>query len=152
MCGSSGSWSQRIGLTSLLALLWMGMFAHAQNFDCMRFDSNMGATFDMSEIVRGSDDVSYMIEDGDNVFCEKEVVEKNYTYVFNVCGPVGRGVPYSCRTLDGLSSAGAIQYNKYDNKCYLAGGLSHSLSHLKVHFNGCILWWLLKCSSNFLLI
>ena len=70
--------------------------------DCKHFDSNMGATFDLSDLVRASDQPSYSVEDGD-IPCTP-YVEKNYTYLFNVCGAVVGGVPNACQSMKGLLS------------------------------------------------
>ena len=57
-------------------------------------------------------------------------VEQNFTYIFNVCGAVSTGLPDKCKTIDGVSSAGALQintrgtYDSSDDYCYLVGKYS----------------------------
>eukprot|EP00602_Paraphysomonas_sp_CaronLab_P006945 CAMPEP_0185024860 /NCGR_PEP_ID=MMETSP1103-20130426/8041_1 /TAXON_ID=36769 /ORGANISM="Paraphysomonas bandaiensis, Strain Caron Lab Isolate" /LENGTH=263 /DNA_ID=CAMNT_0027557931 /DNA_START=200 /DNA_END=991 /DNA_ORIENTATION=+ len=86
----------------------------------------MGATFDLTDLVRTSDEPSYMVTDGD-IPCTTDVVEQNFTYMFNICGTVAGGVPSACATLTGLSKAGALQIDKNilsdpsDDYCFLAG-------------------------------
>jgi hypothetical protein len=59
--------------------------------------------------------------------CVGQVVEQNFTYMFNVCGSLVGGVPSACATVTGLHKAGALQIDKRvvndpnDDYCYLAG-------------------------------
>jgi len=98
----------------------------ASGFDCDKFDSNMGATYDLTEMHRTADEPSYEVTDGD-LPCTTNVVEQNFTYSFNVCGTVTGGVPRACATMDGLSKAGALQIDKRvlsdanDDYCFVAG-------------------------------
>ena len=71
---------------------------------CSKYESNMGATFDLSDMIRSPGQPSYVVEDGD-LPCTK-VVEQNFTYIFNICGAVADSVPEKCLTMSGLSSAG----------------------------------------------
>ena len=103
-------------------------FASATSL-CTQYDSNMGATFDLNDLVRSQDESSYAVEDGD-IPCTP-YIEKNYTYMFNVCGPVTLGVPASCRRKEGVSAAGALQIDKNrllndptDDYCYVVGSFS----------------------------
>lgn len=102
---------------------------------CEKFDSNMGATFDVSDLMRASNEFSYMITDGD-IPCTT-AKEKNFSYVFNVCAPVSRGVPDSCLKLATISSA-ALQVNlnnldeKDDDWCYSVGEYKEGTSQLKL--------------------
>lgn len=95
-------------------------------FDCVKFDSNMGAVFDLQDLSRSSDEPSYEVTDGD-LPCTTNVVEQNYTYHFNICGTVTGGIPSACATLPGLNKAGALQVDKRvvsnpnDDFCYVAG-------------------------------
>lgn len=94
--------------------------------DCKKFDSNMGATFDLTDLVRGVDDPSYEVTDGD-LPCTTNVVEQNFTYHFNICGAVSSGLPSACRTLDNINKAGAVQVDQRvtsdpsDDYCFIAG-------------------------------
>lgn len=113
-------------LTILLAFLPMVIFA----FECSNFNSNMGATFDLSDLVRSHDQPPFQVEDGD-IPCTKKV-EKNYTYVFNVCGAVPSDyIPKKCKDVQGYSGAGALQVDKRDTPdnadddfCFLVGAYS----------------------------
>ena len=96
---------------------------------CTQYDGNMGATFDLTDLVRSHDESSYAVEDGD-IPCTP-FIEKNYTYMFNVCGPVTLGVPNSCRGKEGVNAAGALQIDKNrlindptDDYCYVVGEFS----------------------------
>lgn len=50
------------------------------------YDSRMGATFDLQDLVRYGDMPAYSVTDGD-IPCTPEV-EQNFTYVFNICNQV----------------------------------------------------------------
>jgi hypothetical protein len=68
------------------------------------------------------------VEDGD-IPCTP-YVEKNYTYIFNICSNVALGVPTACLSMGGLSTAAALQINKNvendpsDDWCYAVGSYS----------------------------
>eukprot|EP01038_Epipyxis_sp_PR26KG_P014665 gene14665-19702_t len=104
---------------------------------CAKFDSNMGATFDISDLMRLPGQPSFMVEDGD-IPCTTKI-EQNYTYIFNVCGAIVDNIPKKCQTLDRISSAGALQIddrntpgNDADDYCYLAGTYDDSSSKLSL--------------------
>lgn len=105
-------------MLSLVALIWGA-------FDCEKYDSFMGATFDLTDMRRSPGDPSYYVEDGDLPCTEQ--VEQNFTYIFNVCGAIGGRIPEKCKELAGLSSAGALQVNTHednddsDDWCYVVG-------------------------------
>ena len=127
-----------MGVTcSQVVLIAMYLFVDNLQFSvlgnplCTRYDSNMGATFDLSDLVRSHDESSYVVEDGD-IPCTT-FKEKNYTYMFNVCGPVTSGVPAVCRRKQGVNAAGALQIDKnlllndpIDDYCYVVGSFSTS--------------------------
>jgi hypothetical protein len=56
-----------------------------------------------------------------------QVVEQNFTYLFNVCGAVAGGIPSACSTVTGIGKAGALQVDTRvlsdpsDDYCFLAG-------------------------------
>jgi hypothetical protein len=54
------------------------------------YDSRMGATFDLQDLVRYGDMPAYSVTDGD-IPCTPEV-EQNFTYVFNICNQVHHNV------------------------------------------------------------
>jgi len=97
---------------------------------CSKYESNMGATFDLTDMIRAPGQPSYVVEDGD-LPCTK-VVEQNFTYIFNVCGAVADSIPEKCLTMSGLSSAGALQVDKRDSSqtdddfCFVVGSYSES--------------------------
>lgn len=76
-----------------------------------------------------------MITDGD-IPCTKSV-EKNFTYVFNVCGPVAAGIPEACRDRVKPSS-GALQVNfndissPADDWCYAVGDYEDGETQLQL--------------------
>lgn len=115
---------------SLLLLCFTNSLFLSYSLDCNHFDSNMGATFDLTDLIRAQDQPSYFVEDGD-IPCTT-YVEKNYTYIFNICGNVALGVPRACQTMNGLASAGALQIDKRveddpnDDYCYVVGAYSAS--------------------------
>lgn len=92
---------------------------------CAKYNSNMGATFDLTDLIRTTDQPPYQVEDGD-IPCTKQV-EQNYTYVFNVCGTVPGIIPKKCKAVQGYAAAGALQINTRgtpsddDDYCYVAG-------------------------------
>lgn len=64
-------------------------------------------------------------------------MEKNYTYIFNICGTIGGpSIPKVCNQVSGFTQAGAVQINTRDTAdtgddwCYLAGTYSDSTSAL----------------------
>ena len=106
------------------------------SLECTHFNSNMGATFDLTDLVRKNDEPSYSVEDGD-LPCTT-YVEKNYTYIFNVCGTVALGIPSVCKTISGISTAGALQIDKRiesdpnDDYCYIVGAYSDATSKVEL--------------------
>lgn len=106
-------------------------------FDCGKYDSHMGATFDLLDLERHDDQPAYIVEDGD-LPCTTGIIEQNYTYVFNVCGTVLSSLPKACLQMSGLSTAGAIQVDKRatindnDDYCYIVGAYSDKTSSLKL--------------------
>ena len=59
------------GVFVLLALLCLSSIVSAQ-IQCAHYDSQMGATFDLTELIRRSDELNYIVEDGD-IPCTPEV-------------------------------------------------------------------------------
>lgn len=63
--------------------------------------------------------------------------EKNFTYVFNICGPVAAGIPDVCRA-NVKASSGALQVNyndlasPTDDWCYAVGDFEDGKSQLKL--------------------
>lgn len=108
----------------------------AAALQCGKYDSNMGATFDLTELTRTAEQPPYTVEDGD-LPCTKEI-EKNYTYIFNICGALASGVPTNCRTVDGFMSANALQVDKRatpdtsDDWCFVAGYYTDSHTTLSL--------------------
>jgi len=106
------------------------------SFSCSTYDSNMGATFDLTDLVRMPNEPPYTVEDGD-VPCTKQV-EQNFTYVFNICGAVSSGVPRSCDTVPNVKTAGAIQIDKRgtesvnDDYCYMVGSYNEASTKLSL--------------------
>lgn len=125
-----------LSLSSMILGLigFISLFLVTTGFDCLNFDSNMGATFDLSDLHRKPDQPPYTVIDGDLPCTEK--VEQNYTYIFNICGAVTGGVPVQCRNVVGASTAGALQintrgtYDIYDDYCYRVGEYSDSSTKL----------------------
>lgn len=113
-----------------VCLLGFASRIEAGSSSCGTFDSNMGATFDFTDLQRMPDEPAYSVEDGD-LPCTKNV-EQNYTYVFNVCGTVSGGMPDICKGEPNVGKAGALQINKrgteadYDDWCYVVGEFSDS--------------------------
>lgn len=111
-------------------------------FDCTHFNSNMGATFDLSELQRSAGQPSYKIEDGD-IPCTPNV-ESNYTYNFNVCGAITGYVEKECVHVlgDRLRTASALQINKRgtadenDDWCYVVGYYNQDLTSIKLLDSG----------------
>lgn len=103
------------------------------SFQCSTFDSNMGATFDLTDLYRAPDQPPYQVTDGD-IPCTTNKIEPNYTYIFNVCGTINSQVPDAC--LSKKSYAGAVQINQRgtidptDDWCYLAGKYEESSTKL----------------------
>lgn len=111
--------------------------------ECISFDSNMGAHFDLSEMQRSAGQPSYIVEDGD-IPCTHSV-EPLYTYQFNVCGAVSGYVEDRCRQelvdthgVSKLPTAGAIQINKHndnnsnDDWCYVVGYYNEAATKTKL--------------------
>lgn len=71
------------------------------------FDSKMGATYNLEDLVRRGDEPSYTVTDGD-IPCTPQV-EQNYTYTFNVCNQVSGDIPKACASAAG---AAALQIDK----------------------------------------
>ena len=92
-------------ISLIIVVGWLSS-SHAV-LSCVKWDSNMGATYDLTEAVRQSNEQNYMVTDGD-IPCT-HAVEKNYTYYFNVCGTVTAGLPSSCNHVPDLNVAGAVQ-------------------------------------------
>lgn len=97
----------------------------AAQIKCGTYDSNMGATFDISDLHRIASEPAYSVEDG-NIPCSK-VTEQNYTYLFNICGEVSGAIPSECETIADISTAAALQINtkgtatQTDDWCYSVG-------------------------------
>jgi len=96
------------------------------------FDSNMGATFSLEDLVREGEEPSYFVTDGD-IPCTKEV-EQNYTYMFNICRDVSGAVPEACS-----SEAAALQIDKRltltdptDDWCFVAGRYDQATTSLEL--------------------
>lgn len=110
------------------------------SFDCKHFDSNMGANFDLSDLVRNPDDPVYSVIDGD-LPCTTQI-EQNFTYIFNICGAVSATLPSQCKNLEGAGSGGAFQintrgtYDPNDDYCYLVGKYSDSSSKVELLDSG----------------
>lgn len=121
----------------LLAMIVVLLPTQILAFDCGQYNTHMGATFDLRELERNGDQPVYTVEDGD-LPCTTHVVEKNYTYIFNICGVVASGVPEVCSTLSGLGTAGAIQIDKRatidptDDWCYIVGAYSDKTSEMRL--------------------
>eukprot|EP01039_Chlorochromonas_danica_P010474 gene10476-11604_t len=106
---------------------------------CTQFDSNMGVTFDFTDLQRAPDEPMYEVVDGD-LPCTKNVVEQNFTYIFNICGVASSSPSLSanCKRISGFNEAGAIQVNergtvgKDDDWCYLAGSASPASTSVKL--------------------
>jgi hypothetical protein len=66
---------RRIASALLLGIAGLGCVSAANTgsgADCEKFDSNMGATYDISGLVKAANEYSYMIVDGD-IPCTPEV-------------------------------------------------------------------------------
>jgi hypothetical protein len=68
----------------------------------------MGATFSLSGLRRQGEEPSYLVTDGD-IPCTISV-EKNYTYLFNICAAVSGVVPKKCASI----GAAALQIDTRD--------------------------------------
>ncbi len=103
---------------------------------CINFNSNKGATYDLTELVKTSEDPPYMVEDGD-IPCTTQV-EKNYTYIYNICGTVYNMIPNACKTITGLSAAAVLQIDKRiesdpnDDYCYIVGSYTDYTTKLEL--------------------
>jgi hypothetical protein len=121
-------------ITSLILNLFLLAVVHSM--DCAHFNSNMGANFDLTDLIRAQDQPSYSVEDGD-IPCTP-YIEKNYTYIFNICSTVALGVPSACKTMGGLSTAAALQINKNiesdpsDDWCYAVGSYSDATTKVSL--------------------
>ena len=122
-------------------VLYCGMlgrsYAEQDGITCERYDSLMGATFDLEAMVRTAGELNYIVEDG--IFPCADHVEKNYTYIFNVCGTVRKGIPHACQNLPGLSVAGAVQVdnnetpsNPNDDICHVVGDYTENSFTIKL--------------------
>jgi len=125
----------------MIAIFYCALFAVASriamgSFQCSTFDSNMGATFELTDLYRAPDQPPYQVTDGD-IPCTIDKVEKNYTYIFNVCGTIYSQIPTSCH-LQQQPSAGAVQINRQgtvdesDDWCYVAGKYEESSTKLSL--------------------
>ena len=120
----------------LLALLACMLVDRARALQCLQYNSNMGATFDLTDLERSGEQPAYSVEDGD-LPCTANV-EKNYTYVFNICGTVSSGVPPACLSTAGLGTAAALQIDKAvltdpdDDYCRVAGAYSDKTMSVKL--------------------
>ena len=106
--------------------------------NCIQYDSQHGATFDLENMVRSANELSYIVEDG-NIPCSHHT-EKNYTYIFNICGVVEKGIPVACNSLKGLDIAGAIQIDNNDtpndptdDTCRVVGDYTQSTFDIKLY-------------------
>lgn len=106
------------------------------SIQCGKYETNMGATFDLTELTRTAEQPPYIVEDGD-IPCTKQV-EKNYTYMFNICGSIQSGMPQSCRSVKGSSAANALQIDKRetsdpsDDWCYITGFYTDSMTKISL--------------------
>lgn len=130
----------RLSLFSLfnslvLVLLCLYLRFGESSFSCSKYDSNMGANFDLSDLIRLPGQPSYTVDSGD-LPCTTDKVEQNFTYNFNVCGAVVDGMPSTCLKMDGLMSAAAVQIDKRattdasDDWCFLVGEYTESTTKL----------------------
>lgn len=114
----------------MFTLLWASTVA----FNCINYDSNMGATFDLQDVHRAPADPVYSVIDGDLPCTTK--VEANFTYLFNVCGTVSTGIPAKCKSLPDIQTASALQINTQgtfdtsDDYCYAVGRYSDSSAQI----------------------
>lgn len=102
--------------------------------ECIHYDSQHGATFDLENLVRSANELSYIVEDG-NIPCSHHT-EKNYTYIFNICGVVEKGLPRSCDNTRGIDIAGAIQIdnsNTADAVCRVVGDYTQSTFNIQLY-------------------
>jgi hypothetical protein len=126
--------TSRLARLALAAALAAHRLALAK-WTCSYFDSHMGATFDLSELYRDPDQPMYIVEDGD-LPCTT-VVEKNYTYYFNICGTVS-SYPFACATLPTIGSISALQIDKRytqepsDDWCYMVGSYSETNTEISL--------------------
>lgn len=104
-------------------------------WQCSFFDSQMGATFDLSELHRDPDQPVYNVEDGD-LPCTA-AVEKNYTYYFNICDTVS-SYPAACATMPNMGSVAALQIDKRyteepsDDWCYSVGSYGEASTSISL--------------------
>lgn len=128
---------------TFVAVILLNLASIAIGQQCLNFDSNMGATFDLTELQRTAGQPSYQVEDG-NIPCTHSV-EPLYTYQFNLCGAVTGYVEDRCREelvdthgVSKLPTAGAIQINKHndnnsnDDWCYVVGYYNEAASKTKL--------------------
>jgi hypothetical protein len=76
-------------------------------------------------------DPNYQVEDGD-IPCTTKI-EQNYTYEFNVCGPVA-SIPRACQSLDDAHVAAALQIDSTHlvDYCYITGLYSETATELSL--------------------
>jgi len=123
-------------LKGLTIVALIAYFQYSLSFQCGKYDSNKGATFNLEELIRSSDQPAYTVEDGD-IPCTTKI-EQNYTYVFNVCGLVSNGLPKNCDSVLEINSGGAIQIDRRgsettgDDYCYLVGKYSEESTKLSL--------------------
>mmetsp|Transcript_15710 Transcript_15710/g.15848 ORF Transcript_15710/g.15848 Transcript_15710/m.15848 type:complete len:328 (-) Transcript_15710:65-1048(-) len=109
------------------------------SLECRQYDTRMGASFDLSPLIRKLEQPSYTITDGDIPCTEK--IEPNYTYYFNICGTLGvDNVPDKCVALNNYNDAAAVRLNTIENTninddsitCEITGSFSETSSELKL--------------------
>ena len=125
-------------LVCISALVLLAPVAAVAGLDCAFFDSHMGATFDLGDLERTGEQPVYAVEDGD-IPCTTKTIEKNYTYVFNICGTIDAGsmtVPSVCSSMPGMSTAAAIQIDRRANSdpnddwCFVVGSYSEKTTQV----------------------
>jgi len=80
------------------------------------WDTYTGATFDLRNLIKTTEEQPYAITDGD-IKCTTST-EYTWHYIFNICGDVpSDSIPTACAN---QPSAAALQYND-NNECYVVG-------------------------------
>jgi len=120
----------------IIILIIINFIYRIDSLSCGSYSTNLGANYDLTELIRTADQGAYTVIDGD-IPCTKQV-ESNYTYYFNICGTVVGNVPIKCRPLPGISGASALQVNErgskseFDDYCFIAGSYVESTTTLDV--------------------
>jgi hypothetical protein len=106
----------------LVFLSFVAYFVHTSSALQCTWDSLTGATFDLSSLVKST---PYEITDGD-IPCTP-VVEKNYTYFFDICQDVPK--PSNSMVAQCPKSGAALQVDPTNpSNCFVAGQLGSQLS------------------------